>query len=368
MQENDYYGVIYKNDKTHQIVLANRGTEGGIMAFIAGLLEYNNDWKVNAKEIFVGKIVAGQQKSNYEATKEAVKMANDSGYRLSFSGHSLGGWLAELSAFYSYYNLSFRDIKAVTFDSPGTVPMMEKLEPNIKSSQTVDYRDIDIVTYLASPNPINCCNQHAGRIYEVQVPFEWTDWTNNGLPDWIKNQDADKIQSLLAAEGHKIRGIIEAFDPTTGKPKECQRMSDWPSFKYKGNPDDFSKARADAVGKGFNSIFERLNGGWLKKKILSKLGSEAFKYIMGDENLAIVVDFLCNLLPLEQYGSYFKNIREGSENDKQFELLFQTKYAPGRDTYFFKPIPGTVNNFLYELNKLDEVTFVMAYRHNYPVL
>ena len=46
-KNSGYYGVIYINDKTHQVVLAHRGTE----SIIAGLFNQNSDWKTNIEEI-----------------------------------------------------------------------------------------------------------------------------------------------------------------------------------------------------------------------------------------------------------------------------------------------------------------------------
>ena len=56
-----YYGAIYINDKTHQVVLAVRGTEGGGVDMLKSLVEKNSDWKTNLEEILGGQIVVGRQ-------------------------------------------------------------------------------------------------------------------------------------------------------------------------------------------------------------------------------------------------------------------------------------------------------------------
>ncbi|HJD53915.1 MAG TPA: hypothetical protein LFW11_00715 [Rickettsia endosymbiont of Proechinophthirus fluctus] len=38
----------------------------------------------------------------YEATKEITKYAEENNYNLSFTGHSLGVWLAELSLYFAH--------------------------------------------------------------------------------------------------------------------------------------------------------------------------------------------------------------------------------------------------------------------------
>ncbi len=107
VEKTGYYSAIYINNKTHQVVLANRGTED----IIKGLLSQNGDWKTNLEEILGGQIIVGQQACNYQATYEAVKLAKEKAYRLSITGHSLGAWLAELSAFYCHAYFDCRDIR-----------------------------------------------------------------------------------------------------------------------------------------------------------------------------------------------------------------------------------------------------------------
>ena len=58
-KNSGYYGVICQNDKTHQIVLANRGTKGGVKEVISDLMKKFSDWKTNFEEIVGGQIVVG---------------------------------------------------------------------------------------------------------------------------------------------------------------------------------------------------------------------------------------------------------------------------------------------------------------------
>ncbi len=347
VDENGYYGVIYKNEKTHQIVLANRGTEGGAMGVITDMFKRNSDWNTNLKEIFIGQIIVGQQACNYKATEDAVEIAKTTGYRLSFAGHSLGAWLTELSAFYSHAYFKFRNIKAVTFDSPGALPMMEKLQSNIKSRQTqVDLDDIEIVTYLAAkPNPVNCGNEHGGRVYKMEVEMGYTDLVDKILPTWIKNQAGNTIKGFLAAEGHSLTGIIAAFDPVTGKPKNYQRMSDWPRFKYKGDAQEFGDT------------------GLLKKIALGPI-----YYLVRDKTLMTMIGLIKKILiddevNQEQYWTYFEQIdweKEEEETlelrsklrfDNRFALIAKAKYREGDDNYIMNPTKGSLDEYLYELYK-----------------
>ncbi len=351
-KNSGYYGVIYINEKTHQVVLANRGTEG----IIAGLLSQNSDWKTNFEEILGGKIIIGQQARNYEATYEAVELAKKKNYRLSITGHSLGAWLAELSAFYCHAYFGYRNIKAVTFDSPGTLPMMKQLQSNIRSKDTdIDYNDLDITTYLAAPNPANSCNSHVGKVYRVGRTMEWSDWTKSVLPDFINDILKNKVQGVLTIEGHFLAGILATFDPGTGKPKECHRMADWPRMKYSGDAKSFAE-QGKTVAKSATNLVNMSPAA----KIALNLGVD---YVIGDTTLMTVIGFLKNIINIdqEQYWAYFEYI-DSEENDKattakgkikydnRFALIAKAKYRQD-DIDIMNLRKGSVDEYLYELEK-----------------
>ena len=222
-----YYGVIYKNDKTHQIVLAVRGTN----ATIGILLNKKSSLKTDFEEVLRNKILPEQQKQNFEATQDAVRIAKDTGYRLSLTGHSLGAWLAELGAFFCHAVFDYTEIKAVTFDGPGTKQMMKTLQSNNGNRDRVELENIDIVSYLASPNPVNCCNAHVGKIYMVKTQMKLTEWLQARAKE---KSSFNEFKFVFAIEGHWLSGIIETFDPTTGTCK-CIRMLDWPKIEYIGD-------------------------------------------------------------------------------------------------------------------------------------
>lgn len=354
-----YYGVIYQNCKKHQIVLATRGTEGGPKGILSDAGKFKSDWNTNLKETLVGAIVIGQQARNYEAAHQAVKLAKENAYRLSFTGHSLGAWLAELNVFYCYAYFDHLMVKAVTFDSPGALPMMEQLQSNIKSNCTqIDLNTLGITTYLAMPNLVNSCNSHVGKVYRIAPEMEWSNWVNNKLPGFIKNKIGNKIDGILACEGHTLIGILEVFDSETGKPRSYQRMADWPRMKYTGNAKDFSSAR--------NKLSVTLINGLGVPKIIAMLGVKIVDYIVKDHTLVTMVDFLLNLSKVDQkqywvYHEYKDQqvvniqkantaLRQKLQFDNQFTLIAQGKYRPSKeDIYIMDLATGSTDKFLYKL-------------------
>ncbi len=364
-----YYAVIYKNDKTHQIVLAIRGTEGGGVGVLKSLLKKNSDWKTNLEEILGGQIVVGQQARNYQATHDAIKIAEKKKYRLSFTGHSLGAWLAELSMFYSQVYFKYYNVKAVTFDSPGTLPMMEKLQSNIVNRNTcVKLKDLNIVTYLATPNPVNCCNSHIGEVRCVEVDMEWTDYADDKVPDCMKNIIGDKIQGVLAIEGHGLSKMLREFDPLTGRPRKCDKMADWPRMEYHGEAKDFA---SNAIGlmqvgieKGVNCIgFQSSIATTLTSKTIGTLAN----WLIGDKTIMTIIGFLMSVITgevdQEQYWEYFKHLNlQGSDLDtsrKKIEQNFDHRFAlvtkahfrkeEGGEGYIMSLKPGSSDKFLFEL-------------------
>ena len=366
-QKSGYYGVIYVNDKTHQVVLAIRGAEGGIMSLMTDLCKNNSATKMNLEEVLGGQIVMGQQAWNYLATEEAIRIAKEKGYRLSFTGHSLGAWLAELSAFYSHAFFSYPNTKAVTFDSPGSLPMMEKLLPNIKNKNTVSLEDIQIVTYLARPTPVNCCNKHLGVIYKVELPKEVTTWAAGSI-----NNALDKVPGFL--KSHDLPRVLMTFDPKTGKSTKYKVMLDWPVMEYTGEGKNFSAAASARVNmilkeKIHNRFFPKKEENNISdaEKIMSDAANKGLdfvidpltNYLVGDKTIMTIVGFLMNLNKVDkkQISAYYKyiNLEKGEEErkildfDERFALITLGKYRPGDGSYTMQIIKGNVDDYLYDL-------------------
>jgi len=73
--------------------------------------------------------------------------------------------------FYCHTDFKFKNVKAVTFDGPGSRQMMERLSTGLVEGDGVSWDDIkqelDIVRYTAQPNAVNSTNNHVGVQYCV---------------------------------------------------------------------------------------------------------------------------------------------------------------------------------------------------------
>ena len=83
--------------------------------------------------------------------------------KVSFTGHSLGAILAELTA------AKYRS-PAVTFDSPGSEDLMNEFTTDDK-----EYANEHIIMYNAAPNLVNTLAEHMGVVYRVYPYYETPD-------------------------------------------------------------------------------------------------------------------------------------------------------------------------------------------------
>ncbi|MGI9214143.1 MAG: Mbeg1-like protein, partial [Gammaproteobacteria bacterium] len=80
--KSGYFGAIYINNKENHIVVAHRGTSSirAVIEDIHGIVLNN---------------ISPQKEAAFELVREAIELAKKKNYSLSFTGHSLGAFLAE---------------------------------------------------------------------------------------------------------------------------------------------------------------------------------------------------------------------------------------------------------------------------------
>ncbi|MGI9215056.1 MAG: lipase family protein, partial [Gammaproteobacteria bacterium] len=110
-EKSGYFGVIYFNAVENHIVVAHRGTNLDNKRLISTVITDLNGIILNN--------FTKQHKDSLELVNQAVDLAKKTSSGLSFTGHSLGAFLAELSVFHCKKTLNFPNVSAVTFDSPG---------------------------------------------------------------------------------------------------------------------------------------------------------------------------------------------------------------------------------------------------------
>lgn len=368
----DYYSVLYVNDEDGHLVLAHRGTD------IAGSLKGKND-SLNADFVEVlNRRIGKHTYGCYLATSDAVEVIKNQDYakcRLSFTGHSLGGFLAEASIVFSKYELDYNDIKAVVFDSPGYLPHAEKMtSSNIRNSETQkNLATLPIVTYLSVPNFVNVCNPHIGTAYRLFPKIDLgeeiaylkkTIWYKY-FKDYIDNGQEAFIYAIIAIlGGHSLDLLLEEFDPKTGKPKpgEWKEILNWPALEHVVNPNVGNNLRDAAIDQvtGTKTLSQ-----WLFNKGIKKVSPDILgNYITYFSLASVLKSYKDGNTDIKQIVETWRHLdtsqdKEGVEkilsNKDKFDLRYKGNYV-SRDVDLYQIITtkqiGSIPNYLNKLKQL----------------
>lgn len=206
VSKGGYYGRAYLNKHNNQIIIAHRGTnffeeEEDDESFFSNLKTVLHTLKDVDDDlaIYRGKIPPQFRAARHfeDQVREKYSKEFKSNPSIIHTGHSLGAILAELCAINS-------QAKAITFESPGSLPIVKEL----LQTEDVNTKKFDVTIYNAAPNLINSTNHQCG---EVIVLSQHEKEKKSRI-----NINFDK----LSTKEHGIEEIIELFDPKTGKPKE----------------------------------------------------------------------------------------------------------------------------------------------------
>jgi len=230
---NGYFGAAYWHPEYQQVVIAHRGTDptnfGALWTDVAGVLFKYRVPQMCSASTFAYNVV------------EVLRLVNQGKgvkFQVFFTGHSLGGWLAQITNFTTKYldrkgntflkssNVSrWFHSHTVSFDSPGCKDMLSEMADELDvlyDGRSIDIEHLDITSYLSAPNRINTCNKHVGTVYRI-----FTDLSDMG---W-----QEKSTALYNLATHSMDKIVEAFDPETGQvytdeqgKLKIQVVVDWP--------------------------------------------------------------------------------------------------------------------------------------------
>ena len=404
--DQGYKSILYINDKRKQLVLAFQGVQLEIEDFF---LKDQNQISSTVYSVLSNLDIAFQTVLAYIDTQECVELSKKTSYSLTFTGYSFGAWLAEQSAFFSHREFKKRDVKAVTFESPGSKEYLDILnKKNVYSHETsFDLRDLDITTYLSEPNFVNTCNSHLNKVFRLYLDVDkLVDKASNFAKERndffleliqkihtdfmkkkIKKCYIENIQNKAHEFSFYLNGIkslfsngldamLKQFDPITERPKKFRKVLDWPKVDF--NPSEEFK---DHVKNLFNfeSAFDLIPLGQVVPKIvknittkmLGKVSKAAVGYV--SENFlggfTVIVNLLFEIkdgnlkneqcLKCFQLGDVMK-YETGSGKNKDniyktrtFELNYQAHYSLIEVDYCIETIqtltPGSLEYYMYKL-------------------
>lgn len=214
--KNGYFGVAYLNAQKKHIIIAHRGTED------------LKDWKTNVD--LITSHLSLQEASCMEFVGEIIKKYGNS-YTYSFTGHSLGGWLAQVSLWKYHFefvnkNLGFQDGFAVTLDNPGSGELLEALQPRVEKDYRIDVQSLDITSYLSYPNLVNITMGHEGTVYALFPEIQGLSWL-------------EEFPLMHTFKTHDKQVLLKEFSVQKGKPEKYRRVVDWPRIEWSRNIWDF---------------------------------------------------------------------------------------------------------------------------------
>ncbi len=237
-------------------------------------------------------------------------------YTIIETGHSLGGFYAEL-------NSCIFNGKAITYDSPGTLEILSsktfratwRTIASMKLKIPADSPDIlledNYISFVSSPNIVNTAFGHIGRNvfrlypYHVTVDNPSMKETTDTITTFIKGllnpielvpwAGAQIIKKLIEREAlsHSLDQMIECLDPISGEPYLARRVISRPNRQqYK---DDGIKT-------------------WARCKCFT----EALLYHTSTANFAY--EQLCNNIPSYKEGAFVIPELKDRSDPKLFEI------------------------------------------------
>lgn len=338
-KSDDYYSILFLNPKEGHAVLAHRGTN-----LKDSIIGFNNSLKSDIVEVLNGNIGV-QQIAAYESTQSALRIIREKNqtkgsdhkpYHFSLTGHSLGGWLAELSLYFCYKDFLHKDVRAVTFDSPGTGDHLQNYKSNM-CNKNFDHNLLDLTTYCSAPNIVNTCNRHFGEMYRIytktfdpkkqvkaylnqlQLPKKVTSTKHklkskpNPTKLIMKAIDSNEhyARVLIALTGHSLDPIIEVFDEKTGLPNYYKEVKDWPLLLHENS------GKICAGEKILNEVASYLADQLYIPQVVINFATKAVANLVPTTTTSCIANIIAELLSgninLVQISESFKNLKDGSQ-------------------------------------------------------
>ena len=223
-----YFGRAYIN-KHNEVIISHRGTDVSLMN-PTSYMDLWSDFKMIFNHI-PNHYVAAEAFVNY-VIKEYLCSNNLLDAKVSFTGHSLGASLAELTAAHFHF-------PAITFESPGTSdiihnkPSFNALKSDLKFSDSdIKYAQNNIITYNDAPDFINSMADHIGQMIRIFPSFviypgekAYDDEIGYlGQPSILFYATSYSLHSQ-----HKMLAVLDTFNENTNLPKIQATYLEWPS-------------------------------------------------------------------------------------------------------------------------------------------
>jgi tetratricopeptide (TPR) repeat protein len=201
---SDYRGGVWVHPASKEMVIAHRGSQNA------------TSWVTDVESIVQHKPGAFVNDALALLRHPTVLQYRKDGFRLSTTGHSLGGFLAQVCVYWSqrqdFKDTHYPEMSAMVFDSPGAGDFLDTLQSNLKREQSrVNLNHLNIHNFCVMPTIVSTFGTSVATTWHLSI-------------------DATIEHAFFNA--HKMEYILQGFNPTTGQPRRFQQMLDWPKADY----------------------------------------------------------------------------------------------------------------------------------------
>lgn len=210
------YALVYENEEEKQIIVVYQA--------------------INLNKMLLENLYLGISPDHIPVEKNIQKISatictfiNDMKHHfphhtISFTGNSISSWWADISIYCCNYILDMPNVRAVTFDAPGSIFLLTKLhsitEEKNNPKNVLKFNELNILTYLQSPHIINTISTHAGEVYTIFG----SDYEKKDFP--MSETKLDQWNHLLYEE---LMNIIGTFSPCKNhKSLYARKALKWP--------------------------------------------------------------------------------------------------------------------------------------------
>lgn len=204
--ESGYCGSIWANEANKQIVIAHRGSRNA------------TSWVTDIESVI--------QKKPGTFVSQAIKLMHhprvldfcQQNYRLSTTGHSLGGFLAQVCVYWAqrseFPETFYPDMSAIVFDSPGVVDFLNVLHYNLESEkERINISRLNIHNFCSMPTVVSTYGKQTGTLWHLGTFI------------------ATPVHTDFFCQ-HKMSEILKGFDAQTGEMVSFRAMRGWPQANY----------------------------------------------------------------------------------------------------------------------------------------
>ncbi len=206
--DKDFFCRAFKSEESKKIIIAFRGSDSP------------KDWINSNYEIAKGYIPSNSYFSAKTFVSYIMNKNENSNYNIYFTGHSLGGVIAQLMS-------ATFDKESIVFESPGTKKIIDRYYNDSEYSINCTSKILEkkIISYNAAPNSINMAiGPNVGQVirlfpeFNLRELFDVQQHRMQGLLDQFGNGDVPKMYAMddnyWTVNEQKVNWPFYEVDPT----------------------------------------------------------------------------------------------------------------------------------------------------------